>query len=286
MAGSGTQWQLETQVDKLGTSAFSVVASNKDGASGQAKDGIITTTKVPATQVNVLAASVTPQRGQMGKSFSFTAKTDRPAKSALLVIGQSRYPMTGSATDWTLKQKIDQSGTVDFQVIALNEDNRPGRPATASLEAFKSRFTKNKDGSVTDVFTGEKGPRFVDNGDDTVTDRLTSLMWTKSPKQFAVEWDDAVEYCRNLKVDNYRGWRLPTIGELRKLTDRKQQNPALPPGHPFVNIPTHVGYWSKTRHKFGAQYVYQMNLWYGKTSHKKKDEASIVWPVRYVDISG
>ena len=286
MEGSGTQWQYIAKIDKLGTSGFSVVASNKDGASGQAKDGIITTTKVPAKMVNVVTAAVSPQRGQAGRPFKFTAKTDLPAKTAMVVIGSNRYPMTGSGTAWELQQKIDQSGTVEFQVIALNDDNLPGRPANASLEAFKNRFKKNKDGSVTDIITGKTGPRFVDNGNDTVTDRLTSLMWSKTPKQFAVEYDEAVEYCRNLKIQNLGGWRLPTITEFKQLTDRKRQNPALPAGHPFVNIPTHVGYWSKSRHKFGPTYVYQMNLWYGKASHQKKTEPSLVWPVRFAEISG
>lgn len=286
MEGSGTQWQTIAKIDKLGTSTFSVVASNKDGASGQGKEGIITTTKVPATPVNVLTATVSPQRGQVGKPFTFTAKTDRSAKSAMVVIGQNRYRMTGSGTDWQLQQKIDQSGAVDFQVIALNDDNQPGRPASASLEAFKTRFKANKDGSVTDILTGKTGPRFVDNGDDTVTDLLASLMWSKTPKQIAVEYDDAVEYCRNLKVQNLTGWRLPTITEWKQLTDTRRQNPALPADHPFVNVPTHVGYWSKSRHKFGPAYVYQMNLWYGKATHQKKTEPALVWPVRFADISG
>jgi Protein of unknown function (DUF1566)/Caspase domain len=285
MTGSGTEWRYDAKIDKLGTSAFTVVARNKEGAQGLARDGIITATKVPAKTVNVVTASVSPTRGEVGKPFRFAARTDIPARGVTLVIGPNRYKMTGSGLDWKLERKIEQSGTIEFKIIAQNADNEPGAPQIASLMAVKARFKKNPDGTLTDVFTGKTTPRFVDNGDDTVTDLLTSLMWTRSPKQIAVEYDEAVEYCRELKVKNHRGWRLPTITEWRRLVDKKQENPALPPGHPFVNIPTHEGYWSKSRHKFGGAYVYQINLWYGKRSHKKKSQPSVVWPVRYAQIS-
>ena len=98
-----------------------------------------------------------------------------------------------------------------------------------------------------------------------------------------VSWAEAVEFCRKLDFKGYKGWRLPTIAELRVLVDKKQRNPALPQGHPFSNVLTHVGYWSKTKHKFGPQYVYQMNLWYGKDGYLKKADDSIVWPVRYAE---
>ena len=59
--------------------------------------------------------------------------------------------------------------------------------------------------------------RFVDNGDGTVTDRRTWLVWSK--KNFGgMRWQEAVNYCR----ENRAGlpgsdWRLPTISELRTL---------------------------------------------------------------------
>jgi hypothetical protein len=86
-----------------------------------------------------------------------------------------------------------------------------------------------------------------------------------------------------LKIGTNTGWRLPTIRELARLVDKKHENPALPPGNPFTNIITHVGYWSKSKHKFGPRYVYQMSLWSGKPSHLKKDGNAVVWPVRYTE---
>jgi hypothetical protein len=228
---------------------------------------------------------VDPKIGYGAKKFTFQAKTDRPARSVLVVIGEDRFNMTGSGTDWSLSRQIDGSGPMKFSVVARNEEGAIGSSRTGTLTVYKERFKLNRDGTVTDMLTGKSRPRFVDNGNGTVTDLATSLMWLQSPKQIALPWDDAVEYCRSLEFSGLRGWRLPTLAEWNKIKDNKRQNPALPAGNPFVNIPTHLGYWSKTKHKFGPKYVWQISMWTGNTTHLKKEENAMAWPVRYAEIS-
>ena len=286
MKGSGTQWSYLTKVDKLGDSKYMVMARNKDGVQGRSQKGVITTTKKPARSVNVLTAEVNPKKGQKGKKFAFNAITDRPAKGVTLLLGKKQYAMTGSGTRWNLNKRIDQTGDLDFSIFAKNEDGVKGVIKTAAVSIVAEQFKDNADGTITDLLTGEAKKRFVDNGDGTVTDILTSLMWLKTPKQIAVTWEKAEEYCRTEEHRGYSGWRLPTISEFKKLRDRKQQNPALPPGNPFSNVLTHVAYWSKSKHKFGPQYVYNMNFWYGKVNYLKKTENGIVWPVRYAEMPG
>lgn len=285
MTGSGTDWKTVAKLDKLGENKYRVGAKNKDGAQGQSREGTITTTKKPLEPVNVLSAQVNPPKGYAGKEFTFTAGTDKPAKGVALLIGRDRYEMTGSGTSWRFTKKLDMTGDINFSVAARNADDAEGIVKTASLsiEEEPKGFAYIGDGKVKDRKTGKVLARFVNNGDGTVTDRFTSLMWLQTPKTIAVSWDDANEFCRTLDVKGLAGWRLPTIEELRALVDSKKQNPALPAGHPFTNVLTHVGYWSKTKHKFGPQYVFQMNLWYGKDGYVKKEENSIVWPVRYAE---
>lgn len=284
MKGSGTDWSYLAKIDKIGINQYTVTSKNKDGVLGKPLAGEIRTTKKPSKPVNVLQASVDPQKGTKDATYSFKAKTDRQAKSVMLVLGDRRYPMAGSGTDWSLDKKIDDTGAVPFSIIALNEDNEGGAAKASRVTVYRDRFKQNKDGTLTDLLTGKTKARFVDNGDGTVTDLLTSLMWMQSPKQIALKWDDAVEYCRSLDYKGLRGWRLPTIAEWKKLSDSKRKNPSLPADNPFSNIPTHVGYWSKTKHRFGPKYVYQISMWSGKTSHLNKDENAIVWPVRYAEI--
>ncbi|MEW6672883.1 MAG: DUF1566 domain-containing protein [Thermodesulfobacteriota bacterium] len=285
MTGSGTEWKYVAKVNKLGENKYRVGAKNKDGAQGESREGVITTTKKPLEPVNILAAQVNPPKGYAGKEFNFTASTDKPAKGVALIIGRERYEMTGSGTSWRFTQKLDITGDINFSVVARNADDAEGLVKTASLviEEEPKGYAYIGDGKVKDRKTGQVLARFVDNGDGTITDRVTSLMWLQTPKTIAVTWDEANEFCRTLDFKGHSGWRLPTIEELRALVDTKKQNPALPPGHPFTNVLTHVGYWSKTKHKFGPQYVYQMNMWYGKDGYLKKEENSIVWPVRYAE---
>jgi hypothetical protein len=283
MQGSGSVWNYLTKIDKVGTNRYRVSAKNKDGVMGKTKEGDIKTLMKPALPVNVLTVSVSPQKGLADKNFIFKAKTDRSASSVALILKNKLYDMTGSGTDWSLSKKIDDTGTIDFSVVARNKNGKEGISRTATVIVLRDRFKKNADGSVTDLITGKVRNRFSDNGDGTVTDLVTNLMWLKSPKRIALSWNDAVEYCRNLDYKGLSGWRLPTIGEWSKMTDPQQKNPSLPPENPFTNVVTHVGYWSKTKHKFGPKYVYQISMWTGKATHLNKEENAIVWPVRYAE---
>ncbi|MCD4716693.1 MAG: DUF1566 domain-containing protein [Desulfobacterales bacterium] len=286
MEGAGTEWKYLTQLNKLGVSKYTVVAVNKEGRQGLTKQGEIKTAMRPTALINVAKAEVTPAKGYAGKEFTFTASTDSPAKGVSLVIGKDRYEMTGSGTEWTLKKKMEKAGDLVFYMVAKNEDDVEGGSKTSELTVaeLKKRYSRNKDGTVTDAITGEVKKRFIDNGDGTVTDLYSNLMWLKSPKQVALKYEDAVEYCENLKTKGYEEWRLPTVQEWRAIMDKTQKNPSLPPGHPFVNIPTQTGYWSKTRHKFGPLYVWQVTLWYGKAGHLSKKKYGNVWPVRYAEL--
>ncbi|MCD6296546.1 MAG: DUF1566 domain-containing protein [Deltaproteobacteria bacterium] len=287
MEGAGTEWKYLTQLNKLGISKYTVVAVNKEGRQGLAKQGEIKTAMRPMALINVAKAEVTPVKGYAGKEFTFTAGTDSPAKGVSLVMGKERYEMTGSGTEWTLKKKIEKTGDLVFYMVAKNEDGVEGGSKTAELTVaeIKNRYSRNKDGTITDVITGEVKKRFIDNGDGTITDLYSNLMWLKSPKQVAVKYDDAIEYCEKLKLKDYEGWRLPTVQEWRAIMDKTRKNPSLPPGHPFVNIPTQTGYWSKTKHKFGPLYVWQVTLWYGKAGYLSKRKYGNVWPVRYAEFS-
>jgi len=68
---------------------------------------------------------------------------------------------------------------------------------------------------------------FVDNGDGTITDRATGLMWQKSGSSRAKDWKQARTYVKHLNKDQFAGysdWRLPTIDELVSLVERETVN--------------------------------------------------------------
>jgi len=51
----------------------------------------------------------------------------------------------------------------------------------------------------------------VDNGDGTITDTRSNLMWLKNANQGgAMTWDQGVAWATNLNVAGHRSWRLPS----------------------------------------------------------------------------
>ena len=61
-------------------------------------------------------------------------------------------------------------------------------------------------------------PSYKDNGDGTISDMVTGLMWTKDPGA-KVTWAQAVENASDHRAGGYDDWRLPTIKELYSLID-------------------------------------------------------------------
>jgi hypothetical protein len=61
-------------------------------------------------------------------------------------------------------------------------------------------------------------PSFVNNGDGTVTDQVTGLMWVKT-RGSNVSWEKALADASTCTVGGHSDWRMPTIKELYSLID-------------------------------------------------------------------
>jgi len=62
-------------------------------------------------------------------------------------------------------------------------------------------------------------PSYRDNGDGTVSDLVTGLMWQKTPDFKLRTWKAAGPYAVALELAGHRDWRLPTIKELFSIAD-------------------------------------------------------------------
>ncbi len=60
---------------------------------------------------------------------------------------------------------------------------------------------------------------FVDNGDGTVTDLSTGLMWQQGDSGAGLNWEQALAYAENLDLAGYGDWRPPNAKELQSIID-------------------------------------------------------------------
>ena len=68
------------------------------------------------------------------------------------------------------------------------------------------------------VMSGEaQAQRFVNNGNGTVTDTQTGLMWADKDNGSNINWSNAKSYCEGYSGGGKSGWRVPTIDELMQL---------------------------------------------------------------------
>jgi hypothetical protein len=140
-------------------------------------------------------------------------------------------------------------------------------------------------------------PRFLENGDGTVTDNLTGLIWLKdagcaiffpgdSTGQNARNWSSAITAANSL-TDGFCGlsdssspsdWRLPNVKELNSLIDYGRYNFALPSVHPFINVKSM--YWSSTTNANSASFAWLVSALFGSVQGYGKASIFYVWPVR------
>ncbi len=137
-------------------------------------------------------------------------------------------------------------------------------------------------------------PRFTDNGDGTVSDNLTGLVWLRDAGCFAAQnWAGALAAANNLAEGacgladgSVAGqWRLPNVKEMESLIDAGQGDPdgiapALPSGHPFANAGPDL-YWTATTDASAfTSFSWYVDLADGYVGAFYRTDTMLAWPVR------
>ncbi|NBW71803.1 MAG: DUF1566 domain-containing protein [Flavobacteriia bacterium] len=119
---------------------------------------------------------------------------------------------------------------------------------------------------------------FTDNGDGTITDNLTELVWQKTPNTQAQNWENALVYAENLALSNLSDWRLPNIKELQSLNDESRTNPSINPlFFPSIGV---NNYWSSTSLPNQTTNAWYLNTQFGISTYSSKTTANYVLCVR------
>ncbi len=101
---------------------------------------------------------------------------------------------------------------------------------------------------------------FVDNGDGTVTDRATGLMWDKEGSSSELLWRDVNDYIsqqNRIKHLGYNDWRMPTIEELASLLQPEKNKAGL---HVHELFGKKQGKcwssdWYRSRQRYGVEFT-------------------------------
>jgi hypothetical protein len=122
------------------------------------------------------------------------------------------------------------------------------------------------------------------HGDGTVMDDRTGLEWVQAPHSIpgnseTMVWSNAINFCNNLIFAGHSDWRLPSRTELMSLVDSTRNSPALPAGHPFLNV-QNSHYWSGTPHADNTEFAWYVNMKYGYEGDYTTALSFYVWPVR------
>jgi hypothetical protein len=145
---------------------------------------------------------------------------------------------------------------------------------------------------------------YVDNGDGTVTDINTGLMWEKLSDDGTIhDWDDRYTWddAFAVKIATLNGgggfaghgdWRVPNIKELQSIVNYQNGNPAVSPVFhngctPGCSVTTcsctqlsDAGYWSSSTHASYPYAAWFVLFGYGYVSADTKTDIAYVRAVR------
>ncbi|MCX5904108.1 MAG: DUF1566 domain-containing protein [Proteobacteria bacterium] len=209
----------------------------------------------------------------------------------------------GGKDDWRLPTIKELSTLVDSSIPytgpTINTTYFPGTAASyywssttyaanttyAMTVYFNYGYVGNhvKSGSsyVRAVRGGQSNNSFVDNGDGTISDTSTGLMWQKATAPGGTyTWEHALTYCENLTLPagGYSDWRLPNRNELQSIVDYSRSGPAINttyfPGTEWSY------YWSSTTDAYTGYSAWYVQFDYGYVDYYSKSYNYYVRAVR------
>lgn len=135
--------------------------------------------------------------------------------------------------------------------------------------------------------------RFNDNGNGTITDMMTGLVWLKNANCFGYKpWTTALYKANTLSngacslSDGSKAgdWRLPNRKELQSLLNRQQGNSyILLNTYGFLSIQQStngVFYWTSSSSAENDSRAWSVNFSDSSINYTEKDFVGYIWPVR------
>jgi hypothetical protein len=174
------------------------------------------------------------------------------------------FPNTVSSPYWSSTNSAVESGYAWY----VRFDNGPayanGKFFTYYVRAVRGGQSKTLDS-------------LIDNGDGTVTDTSTGLMWEQATGG-QMDWDSAITYCESLSLANYNDWRLPNSNELKSLVNYSKFTPTI--DTVFFPGTQSLSYWSSTTDASNSGYGWLVTFNDGTVHSYYKSDINHVRSVR------
>jgi hypothetical protein len=124
----------------------------------------------------------------------------------------------------------------------------------------------------------EVSERYRENGDGTVEDLITGLVWQSTPWPDTLSWEEALAFAEDLAMGTHEDWRLPNIKELRSLSNEGFVNPSVDPlFFPGIGVKK---YWSSTSLPNQVSRAWFLDTRFGISTHDLKSKQLNVLCVR------
>ncbi|MDD5593100.1 MAG: DUF1566 domain-containing protein, partial [Candidatus Omnitrophica bacterium] len=174
---------------------------------------------------------------------------------------------TSDAASCTATASDVASGKVFFATTGTTRGTNFG-PVTGSASSGGLAFPDTgQTASYTDTFGEDHDyqpsasqPSYTDNGDGTITDNRTGLMWLKDASNYnsgsSQTWENALSGCESFTYAGYSDWRLPNVRELMSIVNYGTYSPAINTTY-FSNTQS-GGYWSSTTYASSTSYAWHV----------------------------
>ncbi len=175
---------------------------------------------------------------------------------------------------WTNQRGADDTTKV-WVVNAGGGIGAHPKSETVSAGGTKKMHVRAVRNPITTTFSVS---HFTDNGNQTITDNYTGLVWQKIQSVNTMTWEQALVYANSSSLAGKTDWRLPNVKEIQSLNDVSRHHPSFNTTY-FPNVLA-GNYWSSTSMINTPTKAWDINVDYGIVSYNDKTISENVLLVR------
>ncbi|MEI6656824.1 MAG: DUF1566 domain-containing protein, partial [Verrucomicrobiota bacterium] len=229
--GSNAAKSTSATFNKAGPYTFMVTIADPGGLAVTSAVSVTvaqTLTAIAVTPATAnLAAAATQSFSAVANDQFGTALTNQPIFTWTTTVTGGTISSSGlftapviSATGSATATSAAVIGNASVTVTSLSHPyTMAALPDTGQVASYSTITGEDADYTI-------NPPNYKNNGDGTITDRITGLMWQQVDGG-EMTWEQAVTYAASLSLGGHRDWRIAFATELYSIMDLGTINPAI-----------------------------------------------------------